>query len=125
MDMSYSVINRMFVLEKSYEELKNHYEMIHYLFEIKSKSKFEKNIKKLSRFINDPSILFKDDLTKFIKNDRISRRLKEPPLGFKDAHKRFENNPSILIVFVRNGTYNSNIYGEGVHYKNGNNKLKN
>jgi len=127
----YSLLNEEYnddinikIIQK-YNKLKNHYEMIHYLFEIKSKSKFEKNIKKLSRFINDPSILFKDDLTKFIKNDRISRRLKEPPLGFKDAHKRFENNPSILIVFVRNGTYNSNIYGEGVHYKNGNNKLKN
>jgi hypothetical protein len=127
----YSLLNEEYnddinikIIQK-YNKLKKHYEMIHYLFKIKSKSKFEKNIKSFSRFINDPSILFKDNLTKFIKNDRLSRRLKEPPLEFNDAHKRFENNPSILIVFVRNGTYNSNIYGEGVHYKNGNNKLKN
>jgi len=123
----YSLLNEEYnddikikIIEK-YNKLKKHYEMIHYLFKIKPKSTFEK----LKRFSMFPSLLFKDDVAKFIKNDRISMRLKEPPLGFKDAHKRFENNPSVLIVFVRNGTYNSNIYGEGVFYKNGNNKLKN
>jgi hypothetical protein len=127
----YSLLNEEYnndinikIIQK-YNKMKKHYEMIHYLFKIKSKSKFEKNIKKFSRFISDPSIMFKDNLTKFIKNDRLSRRLRDPPSEFKDAHKRFENNPTILIVFVRNGTYNSNIYGEGVYYKNGNNKLKN
>jgi hypothetical protein len=123
----YSLLNEEYnndidikIIQK-YNKLKKHYEMIHYLFTIKPKSTFEK----LKRFSMFPSLLFKDDVAKFIKNDRLSRRLKEPPLGFKDAHKRFENNPSVLIVFVRNGTYNSNIYGEGVFYKNGNNKLKN
>jgi hypothetical protein len=83
--LAYSLLNEEYnddikikIIQK-YNKLKKHYEMIHYLFKIKSKSKFEKNIKSFSRFINDPSILFKDNLTKFIKNDRLSRRF-EPQL---------------------------------------------
>jgi len=123
----YSLLNEEYnndidikIIQK-YNKLKKHYEMIHYLFTIKPKSIIEK----LKRVSMSHSSMFKDDVAKFIKNDRLSRRLKEPPSEFKDAHRRFENNPSVLIVFVRNGTYNINIYGEGVYNKNGNNKLKN
>ena len=113
---------------QKYNKLKKYYEFSYFKFTIKPRSKFEKSIKKITRFIDKPSILFKDERKRFEEKDkpfRPSRWFKESPRKFKDAHTIFNNNPSILIVFVSNFTYNTTIYGEGVYYKYDNNILHN
>jgi hypothetical protein len=123
--LTYSLLNEEYnddidvkIIQK-YNRSKKQYEIIHPRFEIKSKSTLKKKIMKFSKFIKKPLLFFKND------RKRSMWFKDSPTTRFKDAQKRFENTPSILIVFVRNDTYNSNIYGEGVFYQRGNNKVNN
>jgi len=110
---------------QKYNRLKRYYEYLYYKFTLKPKSKFEKNIKNLKSFINKPLGWFKDVRRDFEEKDKPSKWFKGSPSRFKDIQKRFEYTPSILIVIIRNDTFNTAIYGEGVYYQKGNNILNN
>jgi hypothetical protein len=129
--LTYSLLNEEYnddinlKIVQKYNRLKKYNEILYYKFTLKPQSYFEKNIKKISSLINRSSNWFKDAHTQFNKRDKLSSWFKDNPLRFKDIHKKFENTPSILIVIVRNDTYDTAIYGEGVYYKKGNNVLNN
>ena len=113
---------------QKYNRLKKYYDFLYFKFKIKAKSKLKKGIKKITRFIDNPMLLLKDERKRFEYKDkplRPSMWFKESPRKFKEANTVFNNTPSILIVVVGNFTYNSAIYGEGVYYKKDNNILNN
>jgi hypothetical protein len=129
--LTYSLLNEEYnddiklKIVQKYNRLKKYNEILYYKFTLKPQSNLEKNIKKISSLINRSSNWFKDAHTQFNKRDKLSSWFKDNPLRFKDIYKRFENTPSVLIVIIRNDTYDTAIYGEGVYYKKGNNVLNN
>jgi len=129
--LTYSLLNEEYnddinlKIVQKYNRLKKYNEILYYKFTLKPRSNFEKNIKKISSLINRSSSWFQDAHTQFNKRDKLLNWFNDNSLRFKDIYKRFDNTPSVLIVIVRNDTYDTAIYGEGVYYQKGNNVLNN
>ena len=128
--MAYSLLNEEYndnisvKFAQKYNREKKYYEMLYYKFLVNPKS----NIEKFMRSIDRPAFLYREAHKRFNEKDKPltpSRWFKDTSSKFIDASIIFNNNPTILIVFVRNDTYNTAIYGEGVYYKKGNNVCKN